>query len=110
MKFETYATFQVMHGRKSTTEELISLLSRYSRESILYLCSVIGMVLKLWQGGDDRTHYELLIRAFFEPIRADWYCLSSGRTNRDAVFHRRQLLLIMKLARTTDGERLRGEF
>ncbi len=56
------------------------------------------MILKLWQGGDDRTHYELLIRAFFEPIRADWYCLSSGMTNHDAVFHRRQLLLIMKLA------------
>ena len=98
MKFDTYATFEVMHGRKSTVEELISALNRYSRESILYLCSAIGMILKLWQGAEDHTHYELLIRAVFEPLRGDWYCLSPQTRNRDIVFHRRQLLLIMKLA------------
>ncbi len=37
MKFETYATFEVMHGRKSTTEELISLLSVAIRGNRSYI-------------------------------------------------------------------------
>jgi hypothetical protein len=99
MKFAVLATFEVMHGRKSTMEELILRLQPFSRESVLYLSSVIGMVLKLWErGGWDKSYYELLLRAVFEPLRADWYCLSARATNPELVFYRRQLLLIMKLA------------
>src|SRR5215813_12094104 len=99
MNIATYATFEVMHGRKSALSEIAARLRPFSRESILYLCSAIGMILKFWQRGDwDRTHYELLIRAVFEPLRAEWYCLSARSSRPEIVFHRRQLLLIMKLA------------
>lgn len=98
MRFATYATFENLHGRKSTIAELIVLLQNYSRESVLYLCSVIGTSLRLWEGEPDPTHYDLVMRAVFEFLRADWYSLSYRRGRNDVVIHRRQLLLIMKLA------------
>lgn len=99
MDISTYATFEVMHGRKSSLPELAKQLQPFARESIIYFCSAIGLILKLWQRGDwDRTHYQLLVRSVFEPLRADWYCFSLHTGSPEIVFHRRQLLLIMKLA------------
>src|SRR3974390_2039482 len=98
MRFSTYAAFERMHGRKSTIAELIALLQNYSRESVLYFSSVIGTTLKLWEGEPDPTYYELVMRAIFEFLRADWYSLAYRRGHDDVVIHRRQLLLIMKLA------------
>jgi hypothetical protein len=99
MQFAAYATFEQMHGRKASLEELAERLKPYSRESVLYVCATIGMILKLWNRADwERTHYELLLTAFFDPLRGDWYKLSARNRDPELVFHRRQLLLIMKLA------------
>lgn len=94
-----YATFEEMHGRKSTLPELIDRLKPFSRESVLYICAATGMILKLWQrGGWDHTNYDLLIASAFESLRGDWYRLSARSNDPELVFHRRQLLLLMKLA------------
>jgi len=99
VRISVYATFEVMHGRKASLEELVERLRPFSRWSIIYACATVGMILKLWQRGDwDRTHYGLLINAFFEPLRGDWYRLCAREGEPELVFHRRQLLLIMKLA------------
>jgi hypothetical protein len=95
----TYATFESMHGRKSTIEELIALLRPFSRESVLYLCFVIGAILKMWDPDEcPDSEYALLIRSTFEWLRADWYCFSARTNDPEYVFHRRQLLFIAKLA------------
>jgi hypothetical protein len=99
MPFATYATFEQMHGRKSTMAQLIDRLKPFSRESVLYACAVAGMILKLWDGPHwDRANYDLLVASFFDPLRGDWYRLSARQAEDELVFHRRQLLLIMKLA------------
>lgn len=57
------------------------------------------MILKLWQGGDwDSTHYDLVLTGAFEELRGNWYKLSARTDDPELVVHRRQLLLIMKLA------------
>lgn len=99
MILATYATYEDMHGRKSTVEELIRLLQRFSRESVLYLCAVSGVILKLWErGGWERANYDVLIDDAFEFIRGDWYKFAARLDEPELVFHRRQLLLLMKLA------------
>ena len=98
MMFASYATYEQMHGRKSTLDELTHLLQRFSRESVLYVCAVTGIILKLWErGGWERDNYDTLIESAFEFIRGDWYKLAA-RKNIELVYHRRQLLLLMKLA------------
>ncbi len=65
MRFATYAPFELMHGRKSTLDELIARIKPFSRESIIHLCSAIGLILKFWdRNGWDPTYYQTLLRAF----------------------------------------------
>jgi hypothetical protein len=72
----TYATFQQMHGRKSSIQELILLLRRYSRDSVISLCSFVSILLKLWDYGSlHQAHYDHLISCAFEGygrIGTDW--------------------------------------
>lgn len=88
-----------MHGRKSSIAELTSLMQLFSRESVIYTCSVTGIILKLWErGGWDHRNYEVLISGAFEFIRGDWYKVAAQLPEPELVFHRRQLLFLMKLA------------
>jgi len=99
MILATYATFEEMHGRKSTLDELIERLEIYSRESVLYICSVTGIILKLWQrGGWAKENYFALIDSAFGDIRGDYYKYALEKADAEMVFHRRQLLFLSKLA------------
>jgi hypothetical protein len=99
MILATYSTFQQMHGRKSSLEELTDWLRPYSRESILSLCSFISTLLKLWDAtSPDLARYDHAISCAFEWLRGDWYKLAARLSEPEFVFHRRQLLLISKLA------------
>src|SRR5580765_8198431 len=99
MQMRTYATFEEMHGYQSTLDELISRLRVFSRESVVYVCSVTGIILKPWQGHNwARENYDSTIDSVFEFIRADFYKRAIRVNEGEMVFHRRQLLLLMKLA------------
>jgi len=99
MILSTYATFEQMHGRKSSEQELIEKLSPFSRESVVSLCSYISMLLKLWERNIfDLNRYDHLISCAFEDIRGSWYKISARFPEPEFVFHRRQLLFITKLA------------
>lgn len=99
IKLRTYATFQEMHGYQSTLDDLIKKLKPFSRSSVLFACSVTGIMLKLWKGSEwEKDLYAIAIDEVFEFLRADWYKLAFREGERELVFHRRQLLLIMKLA------------
>jgi hypothetical protein len=94
-----YATFEQMHGRKSSLLELTQQLGSFSRESVLWFCSIASLALKLWDGGGwDRANYDELVKDSFDTLRGDWYRFSASTSDPELVFHRRQLLLIMKLA------------
>ncbi len=99
MTFGIYATFEQMHGRRSTVPEIVALLRQFSRESVLYVCSVTGSILELWQRGAwKKENYDVAIDSAFEFIRGDWYKSAARMNEPELVFHRRQLLFLMKLA------------
>ena len=99
MIFATYSTFQRMHGRKSSLQELVGRLRPCSRDSVVSLCSFIGILLKLWDADPfDLARYDHLISCAFEWLRGDWYKLAARLSEPEFVFHRRQMLLITKLA------------
>ncbi len=88
-----------MHGEKSSMSELIGRLTLFSRTSVISLCSFVGLVLKLWEpGAYDLKLYDHLISCAFDPLRGDWYKLAARLQQPELVFHRRQLLLLTKLA------------
>jgi len=99
VKLAQYGTFEDMHGHKSNLAELIDRVKPFSRESVIYWCAVIGMILKTWQRGEwDQTHYDYVVSQSFDSLRGDWYRASARTANPELVFHRRQLLLLMKIA------------
>jgi hypothetical protein len=98
MILATYATYEQMHGYKSTIADLIRQLQQFSRESVLYACAVTGIILKLWEREGWRTNYDVAIDGAFEFIRGDWFKVAARLKNPELVFHRRQLLFLMKLA------------
>jgi hypothetical protein len=98
MQYAIFETFQVMFGRKSSLSELIDLLRLFSRKSVLHTCAVIGVLTRLWERKPDLCHYNGLLSMFFNPILADCYRWSSRQNPPAYVFHRRQLLFLMKLA------------
>jgi hypothetical protein len=99
MQIRTYATFKEMHGYESTLDDLISRLRPFSRKSVLFACSVTGIILQLWKGNDwAKELYAWTIDEVFDPLRADWYKLAFKAGEHELVFHRRQLLLLLKLA------------
>src|ERR1700733_1239915 len=62
MIFATYSTFQQMHGRKSSLQELVDRLRPCSRDSVVSLCSFICVLLKLWDADPfDLSRYDHLI-------------------------------------------------
>ena len=52
MQVQTYATFEEMFGRKSTLDELIRDLKHFSRWSVLFTCSIIGIILNCGSEAD----------------------------------------------------------
>ncbi|MBZ5505152.1 MAG: hypothetical protein LAO78_06675 [Acidobacteriia bacterium] len=99
MPVQTYASFQEMFRRKSTLDELIQRLKVFSRWSVLFTCSGIGIILKLWErSGWEKRNYPILLDSFFGVLRATWLKLAAQFPEPSFVFHRRQLLFIMKLA------------
>ena len=72
---------------------------RFPAHSALVACSVTGIILQLWKGNDwAKERYASAIDDIFDPLRADWYKLAFKAGEHELVFHRRQLLLLMKLA------------
>jgi hypothetical protein len=99
MEYSVYATFEQMHGRKSSLGDLVEGLKPFSRTSVLYACAVTGMVLRIWDGTNwERSNYDLFLATTFDKLRGDWYRLSARTEKPELVVHRRQLLLIMKLS------------
>jgi hypothetical protein len=99
MSLQTYASFEEIFRRRSTLDELIKRLKVFSRWSVLFTCSGIGIILKLWErSGWEIKNYPVLLDAFFGVLRATWFKLAAQFPEPTFVFHRRQLVFLMKLA------------
>jgi hypothetical protein len=99
MRVKTYVTWKELNGGvPSTLAELRNYLSRYGRDSVLYVCSALNCLLRFWDdpGIDEKVHTQFLGACFPAHIanQLSALCAGGGR----AVFTRPQLLFVMKEA------------
>jgi len=97
----TYITFAEFNGgRPSSLEEFRAELTKYQRNGVIALCSAINCLLKTWIGGrvDPRAHDLLTQSAFPLELAARMKRARESANNPRVVFHRQQLLFVVKEA------------
>lgn len=98
----TYLLAKELTGRATTQEEFVKRLGRFSRSSVIRLCSIINMLLSKWAGDYDFEAHAKLVRSFFPP-RIAAAMIGSGRL----AFHRHQLLFVAQESLRHCGENAR---
>ncbi|RSL18604.1 hypothetical protein EDE15_4194 [Edaphobacter aggregans] len=96
-----YETFENVYGRKSTMDELIAEIRPFTQQSVLWVCAVIVTGLQLWNKVDFQPAdvYKSLLSLYFEADLHIRFIAGYWSSNpRRVLFHRRQVLLIAKIA------------
>lgn len=96
-----YETFEDLFGRRSTLNELVADLKPFTRESVLWICAVIVTGMQLWARIDLQPFdvYRKLLSVFFDaPLYSRFLAGYWSSNPKRILFHRRQVLLIAKLA------------
>jgi hypothetical protein len=95
-----YETNEELAGRKATRDELISEIRQFSVDSVIWVCAVIANGIQVWDRSDPPFQiYADLIRLFFpHSIAGRFIANYYSRNPKREIFHRRQILLIAKLA------------
>lgn len=96
-----YETFEEVFGRKSTMDELIADIRPFTQQSVLWVCAVIVSGMQLWNRVDlqPANVYRSLLSLYFEPELHIRFIAGYWSSNpRRVLFHRRQVLLIAKIA------------
>jgi hypothetical protein len=96
-----YETFESVYGRKSTMDELIADIRPFTQQSVLWVCAVIVTGMQLWNRVDSQPAdvYRSLLSLYFEPELHIRFIAGYWSSNpRRVLFHRRQVLLIAKIA------------
>jgi len=94
-----YETFEEVFGRRSTLDELIHEIRSFSQQSVLWVCATIVTGLQLWDKIDPQPAVYARFLALFvdDDLRSRLVAGYWSRPKR-LLFHRRQVLLISKLA------------
>ena len=96
-----YETFESVYGRKSTMDELIADIRPFTQQSVLWVCAVIVTGMQLWNRVDSQPAdvYRSLLSLYFGPELHIRFIAGYWSSNpRRVLFHRRQVLLIAKIA------------
>lgn len=86
---ETYVIFRDVSRTPANDAEFIVRLKRFSRSTLLRVCSALNIVLDQWEEGYDKNSHKKLVHSFFSQQLA-LQLLAIGRP----VFHRHQLLFV----------------
>jgi len=96
-----YETFEAVYGRKSSMDELIAEIRPFTQQSVLWVCAVIVTGMQLWNRVDSQPAdvYRSLLSLYFDPELHIRFIVGHWSANpRRVLFHRRQVLLIAKIA------------
>jgi hypothetical protein len=96
-----YETFENIYGRKSSLDELVAEISAFTQQSMLWVCATIVAGMQLWNrvGNQPADVYETLVKLYFDRALTGRLLGHFWTMNpRYILFHRRQILLITKLA------------
>ena len=98
-QFATYISFEEFSGERCSLDEFRIWIKRFSKNNVVYACSLINAFLETWQGGINTTAHENLIRDAFFPADATHILeLCHTSDHQRFVFHRLQLLFVEKEA------------
>jgi hypothetical protein len=99
LRVALYQSLGDLTGRRCTFEELVGQVSRFSRDSLLWVCCHTSVALRLFDpDSHPEAEYSWLIRYYFAPRLAAHLEVGYWTNPQRIVFHRRQLLFISKLA------------
>lgn len=101
MQMGVYEAFEEIYGRKSTLDELITDVSQFTQKSMLWVCATIVAGMQLWNRIDAQPGdiFSTLVQLYFDPpLRGRMLAGYWSSNPRRVLFHRRQVLLIAKLA------------
>ena len=96
-----YETFESVYGTKSTMDELIADIRPFTQQSVLWVCAVIVTGMQLWNRVDSQPAnvYRRLLSLYFNRELHIRFIAGYWSSNpRRVLFHRRQVLLIAKIA------------
>src|SRR4051812_32487961 len=95
-----YLSYKDVAGRPCTYPEFLQRLSHYSRDEVIYVCSLLNALLQTWSDvGSTDVHCELVSNAFIPGRLRDWLTqMVRNPQQRHLIFHRRRLLLVAKEA------------
>src|SRR6266566_1021018 len=96
-----YETFEDVFGRRSTLDELIDDVRLFSQQSVLWVCAALVTGMQLWNRPDLQPFdiYLRFLSLFFAGTLRGRLVAGYWNTNpKRFLFHRRQVLLISKLA------------
>jgi hypothetical protein len=96
-----YETFEELFGRKTSLDELIADICKFERNSLLWICAEIVSRVQLWARPALRNasnYQRYLIELFDETTSSRLLAGSQSTSPVRLLFHRRQIVLIAKLA------------
>ena len=96
-----YESYEDIFGTRSSLDELIADISYFSRESVLWACAFIATGMQLWNqpASNPSDVFDVLLSHFFQGPLKNRLAVGYWSSNpRRYLFHRRQILLISKLA------------
>lgn len=96
-----YETFDDVFGRKSSWNELVADIRSFKLQSVLWVCATIVTGMQLWARIDLQPLdvYQQLLALFFDrSLQFRFLAGYWAADPRRLLFHRRQILLIAKLA------------
>ena len=65
-QIHVYQSWEDLGHPRSSEEDLISDLRKFSRDSVLWVCSYINVFLRLWESNkEDASAYTGLLRHFY---------------------------------------------
>ena len=96
-----YETYENIYGQRSSLDELVAEIEVFNQKSVLWVCAVIITGMQLWNriNSQPLDVFETLVKLYFDRtmhgrLLAGYWATSPRRV----LFHRRQVLLIAKLA------------
>ena len=104
-RFAVTVTYEALMGHTSTEEEFVKEVSEYQQDELIHLVCIFNHFLDTWQGGlNDESHNDL-INAYCPPeIIQKINALPRYDGNPRYLFHRLQLLSLIKRAILSDGK------
>ena len=95
----TYVSHTEYYGQPSSIAEFRTFLRKFKRDELVYTCSVINALLETWQSQINVNAHEQLIKdAFFPKDASRLMQICRAADHPRFVFHRLQLLFVMKEA------------